>query len=67
LKINSLIKDFEQRLHNPILSKAVEHSNRQDLQQAYAAIKEKWNSSILIIIDNYTQPFMLRLMILLQI
>ncbi|WP_069472512.1 histidine kinase [Candidatus Marithrix sp. Canyon 246] len=56
-KINSLIKEFEQRLHNPILSKAVEHSNRQSLQQAYVAIKDKWHSSIVKIIDNYTKDF----------
>jgi two-component system nitrate/nitrite sensor histidine kinase NarX len=57
-KINTLIKEFEQRLHHTILSEAVNTSNRQSLKQAYTAIKKKWNSSILIIIDNYAKHFL---------
>ncbi len=56
-KINTLLKEFEQRLDHPILSEAVEHSNRQSLEQAYITIKEKWHSSIVKIIDHYAKDF----------
>lgn len=56
-KINTLIKEFEQRLHNPILSEAIEDSNRQSLQQLYAVIKDRWYSSIVTMIDNYAKNF----------
>ena len=58
IKINTLLEEFEQRLHNPILSEAVKNSNRQSLQQAYTVVKDKWYSSVLSIIDNYAKHLM---------